>query len=607
MSLRAVPASWFELLVARPWLGHVLQVLAATGRVEFESCESEAGRIDVEALRDRLAGQDRLLTRYLEYRPTPEFRPLKPEMDFERISERALGNLQIWCDKVAPLVERLEQIDRRRLELIAIRHFLERLTDVPEFNLERLRASHPGLRWFLHTAASDQPTPTLSEVAFLRRYDTPYESFFLIALPHAGAEQGIQELMAHKLKPVPIPDGIGGEASAARESLVADLERLEREARTLRDEIARLASRHHVAAASGDLLRLQWLFEHLGEVGVTEHLARVTGWTDDFQGAVLKQTIDAEHIPAVIDLRPAPEGKVPPTVIRNPVWARPFELFERLVGTPALGEPDPSRVLALAVPLLFGYMFGDVGQGAVILLAGWLLSSRWRLAAVLIPAGLSSVAFGFVFGSVFGSEHLIPALWVHPLEDPLPVLLVPIFCGGLLILIGMSLAGLASRWTGTGLHWLKRESGLMGCLLGGFLMVIDFLAGATLFALGALWFLGGHVLNGTNNRCAAMLKALGELAERLLQLLVNTVSFVRVGAFALAHAGLGLAVVSIAEGTDNVVLGALVMVLGNLAIVALEGLVVSIQTTRLILFEFFVRFFRAEGRLFLPTRPPPLR
>jgi V/A-type H+-transporting ATPase subunit I len=88
--------------------------------------------------------------------------------------------------------------------------------------------------------------------------------------------------------------------------------------------------------------------------------------------------------------------------------------------------------------------------------------------------------------------------------------------------------------------------------------------------------------------------------------LINTLSFARVGAFALAHAGLASAVVALAEAAGHGIGFALILVLGNLLIVAIEGLIVSIQTTRLVLFEFFTRFFTPEGRPFRPLAPPPV-
>jgi V/A-type H+-transporting ATPase subunit I len=78
---------------------------------------------------------------------------------------------------------------------------------------------------------------------------------------------------------------------------------------------------------------------------------------------------------------------------------------------------------------------------------------------------------------------------------------------------------------------------------------------------------------------------------------------VRVGAFALAHAGLSMAVVGLSDATTSMLFTALILLLGNVLIIALEGLVVSIQTTRLVLFEFFIRFLHGEGRPFRPLEP----
>jgi V/A-type H+-transporting ATPase subunit I len=100
-------------------------------------------------------------------------------------------------------------------------------------------------------------------------------------------------------------------------------------------------------------------------------------------------------------------------VMQNPWWAQPFELFARMLGTPSRDEADPSRLLVVLAPLLFGYMFGDVGQGLILLLAGLLLQRRWPVVRILIANGLSAMLFGLVFGSVFGREDILPALWLH--------------------------------------------------------------------------------------------------------------------------------------------------------------------------------------------------
>jgi len=290
-------------------------------------------------------------------------------------------------------------------------------------------------------------------------------------------------------------------------------------------------------------------------------------------------------------------------VLQNPWWARPFELFAGMLGTPAGDEADPSRVVAVLVPLLFGYMFGDVGQGLVLLLAGLLLQRRWPLLRILVANGTSSMLFGFVFGSVFGREDVIPALWVHPIDQPLPVLAVPLVAGVLVLLLGLVLNALESWWRGDLRRWLQVDAAVLVMYLS--LLAVLFLPGSlavTGFALA--WYVAGSLYgNGTRLLVRAAASA-GSLVEQLMQLLINTISFVRVGAFALAHAGLSLAFTIMAESTGSLVAGLLIMLLGNVIVILLEGLVVTIQTTRLILFEFFIRFLRSSGRTFRPLAAP---
>jgi V/A-type H+-transporting ATPase subunit I len=124
-----------------------------------------------------------------------------------------------------------------------------------------------------------------------------------------------------------------------------------------------------------------------------------------------------------------------------------------------------------------------------------------------------------------------------------------------------------------------------------------------LVLIGALWFVAGHALVSPGRRLRAAGTAAAEFVESALQLVVNTVSFVRVGAFALAHAGLSMAVVGLSDAAASTVFTVIILLAGNVLIIALEGLVVAVQTTRLVLFEFFIRFLRAEGRPFRPLAP----
>jgi V/A-type H+-transporting ATPase subunit I len=215
--------------------------------------------------------------------------------------------------------------------------------------------------------------------------------------------------------------------------------------------------------------------------------------------------------------------------------------------------------------------------------------------------GASAAFFGLMFGSVFSVEHLVPAVWLHPLEHPVIILAVPLVFGVLLLSLGQLLDSLEAVWRGEFQQWLWTDAGFLLLYLGSAASLLH--PGLFWLAmLGLAWYLLGHA------RLAGPLQALaavGQLLERGLQILVNTLSFARVGAFALAHAGLSSALLALANATGTSAGSALVLIVGNLVIILLEGLVVSIQTTRLVLFEFFNRFLRGNGRIFQPLPPPP--
>jgi V/A-type H+-transporting ATPase subunit I len=285
----------------------------------------------------------------------------------------------------------------------------------------------------------------------------------------------------------------------------------------------------------------------------------------------------------------------------NPWWARPFEVFARAMGMPSGTEADPSALLAIAVPLMFGYMFGDVGQGLVIAAAGFALRRRWPIARLFVAGGLSAAVFGLLFGSVF-SLHALHPVWTAPLDDPLAVLLVPLAGGAALLTLGLLLAAMQAQWRGELSQWLTTDAGFVVGYLG-VLGAIAWAPGLAIAAAGALLFCLGRAWHA--RRATAALGALGELAERLLQILINTLSFARVGAFALAHAGLSAAIVALMQAAEHPLAQGAVLVIGNVVVIALEVLVVSIQTTRLVLFEFFTRFLEGQGRVFRPLPLPP--
>jgi V/A-type H+-transporting ATPase subunit I len=231
------------------------------------------------------------------------------------------------------------------------------------------------------------------------------------------------------------------------------------------------------------------------------------------------------------------------------------------------------------------------------------LQRRWPVARILIANGFAAMIFGLVFGSVFGREDILPALWLHPVEEPLPVLLLPLAGGAVILLLGLLLNAVEACWRGAVRQWFQVEAAVMvmyASLIASFL----YPAAVWLAVVALAWYLGGSLLQSTAHAATTLMTAAGTLLEKILQLLLNTISFVRVGAFALAHGGLSMAFIIMANATDNPAAAFMVLLLGNLVVIMLEGLVVTIQTTRLILFEFFIRFLRGSGRMFRPLAAP---
>ncbi|MGD8378075.1 MAG: ATPase [Gammaproteobacteria bacterium] len=605
MALRTRSARWFEVLVPAPKAGRAAELLADTGLVELEPGSAVERALDLSAIRNGLDEFAEIRERCGNAWPRP--REVAPSDEGKALDEalvEVLQPLRDWEREAAPLIEEAAALEMRREELAPLARFLEALGDSPEPDFGRVVRTRPPLAAALFMLPAEAHVPMPADAVIRRRVDTAEHTWLLVLGRDTAVAEFGQGAGGHGSRRIALPEWLAGPPLQA---LRAVEERRESAARRLAEidaALVELGERFGIAEALGRVRRLQWRLEHLEGAAVSDYLARLDGWTSDPSGRRLLGTLKAAGIPAVVGFPAPPADRVPPTLSDNPPWARPFELFVRLMGTPGGNEADPSRLLAVIGPLLFGYMFGDVGQGAVLLVAGLFLWRRWPALGMLIPGGLMAILFGVLFGSVFCLEDIIPALWVHPVTQPLPVLFVPIAGGAVLILFGLLLNGLAARWGGQGGTWWRIEAGLVTLYAGGMLAVWRLVPGLWTVAAGLLWYLGGCAWEHRHHGIAVVLGSMGEILERLLQLAVNTLSFIRVGAFALAHAGLSLAVVSLARSIEHPAGMLLVLIVGNLGVLFLEGLVVFVQTTRLILFEFFIRFLRAEGRPFQPSPPP---
>jgi V/A-type H+-transporting ATPase subunit I len=355
---------------------------------------------------------------------------------------------------------------------------------------------------------------------------------------------------------------------------------------------------------------------------VSGPVAGLVGWVPSREVPGLAGRL-AAHGGALVPL-PHPRGVQPPTLIIATGKERLSRTLVDTYGTVPYADVDPSRLAGLAYVVMFGMMFGDVGHGAMLLIAGLVLRSgrfarlaRLRRAWLFVTgAGLTSMAFGALYGEAFGPTGLVPVLWLDPLASPVQLLLTALLVGALL-LAGAYALGTVNRVREGGWGYaLYSRSGVAGSALflavgltaWGLTADISSLvtAGVVLGAASlGLIFLG--LVAEAEGGATGVFEAVIEWVDTLLRLGSNIVSFARLAAFGLTHAAL-LTVVwngTAALWAPDWRAGAAVLVfaVGNLLTFGLEALVAGIQALRLEYYELFSRVFLSEGRPFRPWSP----
>ena len=323
-------------------------------------------------------------------------------------------------------------------------------------------------------------------------------------------------------------------------------------------------------------------------------------------------------------------SSTPPVKLKNNIIFKPFEMFVEMYGLPNYKEFDPTMLIALTYSVIFGFMFGDVGQGLVLLILGSIIAykKQSRLAAIIARCGFFSAIFGFLFGSIFGFEDIIHPLWLRPAKamTALPVIgnlntvfVITITLGMLIIILMMILSiftKLRFKKPGEALFDTNGVAGLV-FYTSALITIVLFMTGKTMPATVILliMFVLPLILIFLKEPLSAVLEkkkihlegGLGmfilqgffELFEVLLSYFSNSLSFVRVGAFAVSHAAM-MEVVLMLSGAESGNINWIAVVLGNIFVMGMEGLIVGIQVLRLEYYELFSRFYTGDGRAFKP-------
>lgn len=304
-----------------------------------------------------------------------------------------------------------------------------------------------------------------------------------------------------------------------------------------------------------------------------------------------------------------------PTKLKNIKIFRPFETLIKMYGVPNSKEIDPTGLVAITAFIMFGFMFGDVGHGLVIFILGLILAKRKAsLGPVLAIGGISSIIFGVLYGSVFGEEDIIKPILISPMDNIQTMLISGIAVGSIFILIAMIFNIINGIKNKDLQKCLFDKNGISGFLLYGLILAdvaVYFLKGQMLIPINVivivsiiliLLILFGDTISSKLEKKkeqakTPMVEKIFEIIEMTLSFASNTISFLRLAAFAINHVGLCMAVYLLADmssGVGNIAIA----IIGNIVVIALEGLIVGIQVLRLEYYELFSRFYEGNGREF---------
>lgn len=392
----------------------------------------------------------------------------------------------------------------------------------------------------------------------------------------------------------------------------------------------------------------------------TELVYRITGWipaseTENYmkgldeltEGRIAIRAYEPFEVPSVMS------GKEQvPVKLKHGKFVKSFERMIFSYGSPVYGAIDPTPFVAVFFTILFGIMFGDFGQGLFFVLFGILMLCNvikvgaWnKFAPIFMAIGISSSIMGLLTGEFFGTETVLepfaewvtglfgtpraPILKLMPSADPKSIYVmfgvfgVAVAIGFVINTCGLVLNIINNLGRKRYAEALLGKNGLAGAVFFWYVIALVLrivlakhavAAYDVIIILVSLFFAAfaepfERALNHEkplfeNGFGTYVISGAVELIEVVSGYLSNTVSFVRVGAFALSHAVLNFTILTLTEmvGGPRSIGGIIVLIAGNALIIVLEGMIVAIQVIRLQYYEFFSKFFHETGKEFKPFR-----
>jgi V/A-type H+-transporting ATPase subunit I len=585
------------MYVPREQTIYALEALGATGKVELERDYVARPLPDTQVLRERVGQAQQILERYARLLPAQgEFKPVVVS-DPEAQALSALKTLRGTVATRLRLERRRLDLDRRLHRLELLRRFLVAMGNAAD-EIAEISEQDTFVCHAVFACPIDAPIGEEGDApGTIRQFTDTHYRFcvpFCLAEDRADYERRFRQANCESVR---IPRWLRTEWPNRHARIQQEILQLRSEEKHTRQAIAQQEDSEALIEALNVVAVLDWFLERTVTLGEDHEHCYVTGWTTAADPAELQETLDRADIDAKVIFRPMSPAHHPPIDLANGALSGAFRQFVGMFGALEPGEIDPTPIIAFLYPAIFGFMFADVGHGLVLIAASLLFRRTFPQIQFLFYCGLGATGFGLIFGEAFGLHLPWQPLAPCPLDNPLLILFASMAFGALVLLLGLALSSIKAAWHGQLRKWMWQD----GAVLVGYISCLAALFHPFALAIAVLtfaWYLLGLVLTGER-----LAPGLGRLARSTLELSLNTLSFARIGAFAIAHTALTHTVTDLATGVDGLVNTIGVLIIGHTLIIALEGLVVFVQTTRLILFEFFTRFLHANGRIFRPLRP----
>lgn len=467
--------------------------------------------------------------------------------------------------------------------------------------------------------------------AAVMHIDVPnYKNYYLVVSPKSLKQETERILRSVYFEKISFDENYLDEPKAMLDQIKDDILITEKQLKAVKEKVENLKHNYvdEIKECYSKLI-MEKRIEALGEkIAVTDHFFYCSAWIPESKVDINQKLLEQTEKNIIMDIKASDEsGLKAPTKLNNNWLSKPFENLVYMYGVPNYTEVDPTVFFSITYMILFGAMFGDLGQGLLFFLTGFYIQRKNKMFGELLSrVGISSMIFGFFYDSFFGYEHLISKIvpfniFIRPIENINTMLTVAVFLGIVLLYLGFGYSIFNKIKDSDIKEGIFGRNGVVGLVLYTALLLIvanQFLEGFSfnqqfltiiIVITVMLMLLKEPITNRLKKEDFLYHSSPGEyyvessfeLIETFLSMLSNTLSFIRVGAFALNHVGLFIAFHTMADLIGSTFGNISMFILGNLLIIFLEGLVVFIQGLRLMYYEIFSKYYIGNGYKFEPS------